>query len=507
MKVLTIMSTNIGSQVNTVRSPRNAGAAFPVRVLILLLLFSTAAVYEAVHLSSLADADIWWHLSTGIWILQNHAVPHSGVFSQYATLPWIASSWGYDVLLAAAYKVIGLRAVPMTLMVLKVAFAVSAFLLARGSRQSFWLAVSLAIAAQCSLLNSRPLPNLCSYVFFAIELALLFQSRRTANARPLFWLPLLFVLWANLHVQFVYGLFVLALFFAAALAQEICRRFGIVWFGEAPAPELGTIGAVAAVSVFATLLSPYSYHVYEAAIQNAGLAAYVAEQHSMNFRLPQHYVLLLLAMAAFLALGRRRSLDLFNISLMIASSAVAFRVQRDAGFLALAAVAVITDACSTEKCEAEQEAGPPLGKWEKLLTAGLLAIVCVAALGLVPSSRDALLNKIAKSLPVRASDYIRENHLPAPLYNEYQWGGFLTWYLPEYPVAIDGRRDLYGEEINLRYFQVTSAEVPLNSDPTFAGAQTILLPASSPMAEGLATIPDFKMVYRDDLAMVLVRQN
>ena len=83
----------------------------------------------------------------------------------------------------------------------------------------------------------------------------------------------------------------------------------------------------------------------------------------------------------------------------------------------------------------------------------------------------------------------------------------MTWYLPGYPVAIDGRRDLYGEEINHRYFPVTNAEVPLNTDPDFRSAQTILLPAGSPMAEALATIPDFKMVYRDDLAMVLVRQN
>ena len=147
----------------------------------------------------------------------------------------------------------------------------------------------------------------------------------------------------------------------------------------------------------------------------------------------------------------------------------------------------------------QQEIGARLGKWENLATAGLLLVVCVAAACRIPSSSEALLNKIAKNFPVRASDYIRENHLPTPLFNEYQWGGFLTWYLPEYPVAIDGRRDLYGEEINLRYFQVTNAEVPLNTDPAFAGAQTFLLPASSPMAEALATIPDFKVVYRDDL--------
>ena len=99
------MSMNSRLQVAAVRSAhRNAFNASPVRVLAMLLLFCTAAVYEAVHLSSLADADVWWHLSTGIWILQNHAVPHSAIFSQYSTFPWTASSWGYDALLAAVYK-------------------------------------------------------------------------------------------------------------------------------------------------------------------------------------------------------------------------------------------------------------------------------------------------------------------------------------------------------------------------------------------------------------------
>lgn len=501
------MSTNVGLQVNAVRSARSNAFNTSVRVLTLLLLFSTAAVYEAVHLSSLADADIWWHLQTGLWILENHALPHSGVFSQCLAAPWTASSWGYEVLLAAAYKWIGLKAVPALLMALKIALAVSAFRLARGSRQNFWLAVSLVIAVQCSLLDLRPLPNLCSFVLFAIEVALLFQSRRTASLRPLFWLPLLFVFWTNLHLQFAYGLLVLGLFFAAALTEEICRRYGSTWFGDGQIPPIGVIGAVTAVSGFATLLSPYSYHIYGAVAKNISPVAYIADDHAMNFRHPQDYVLLLLAMAAFLALGRRRSHDLFKIALMIASSALAFGVKGDAGFLALAAAAVISEAYSIEKSETEQEIGHGPAHWEKLAIAGLLLIVYVAAVELIPSSGNLLLNKIAKSFPVRASDYIRENRLPSPLFNEYQWGGFLTWYLPQYPVAIDGRRDLYGDEANLVYFQVTSAEVPLNSDPAFAGAQTYLLPANSPMAEGLATIPDFTMVYRDDLAMVLVRKN
>jgi hypothetical protein len=502
------MSMSLESPARATRSAHGDGFAVPpLRVLTLLLLFNAAAVYESIHLTSLADADVWWHLRTGIWILQNHAVPHSGVFSQYPALPWTAGSWGYDGLLAAAYKLFGLRAVPLSLMVLEVTLAVSAFVLAGGRRRHFCLAVILAIAAQYAFLHVRPLPNLGSLVLFSVELALLFQSRRTGSVRALLWLPLLFVLWTNFDIQFVYGLYVLGLFFVSAFTAEICRRRGLAWTSDAPTLPMGVIAAVAAVSAVATLLSPYTYHVYEAAIKNATPVAYVAQHHAMNFRHPQHYVLLLLAMAAFLTLGRQRSRDLFKITLMIASAMVSFRMQCDAGFLALASVAVIGDAFAIDKSETEQEAGAHLGKWESLAAAGLLFVVTAAAAYRIPSGSQALLKKIGESFPVQASDYIRANQLPNPLFNEYQWGGFLTWYLPGYPVAIDGRRDLYGEDINLRYFQVTSAEIPLNADPDFANAQTILLPANSLMAEALATIPDFKVVYRDALATVLVRQN
>ena len=99
------MSTN--SSARRVATPGVFGKvsdSTPVQILALLLLFSTAAWYEGLHLYALANADVWWHLSTGSWILQNHAIPHTGLFSQNADLPWIASSWLFDVLLAAITK-------------------------------------------------------------------------------------------------------------------------------------------------------------------------------------------------------------------------------------------------------------------------------------------------------------------------------------------------------------------------------------------------------------------
>jgi hypothetical protein len=66
---------------------------------------------------------------------------------------------------------------------------------------------------------------------------------------------------------------------------------------------------------------------------------------------------------------------------------------------------------------------------------------------------------------------------------------------------------LYGDEINLRYFKLIHAEIPLSRDVSFVYARTILLQSNSPMAVALSATPKFRVAYRDDLAMVLVPQN
>ena len=121
-----------------------------------------------------------------------------------------------------------------------------------------------------------------------------------------------------------------------------------------------------------------------------------------------------------------------------------------------------------------------------------------------------MMNKASNVFPVKACDFIRENRLPGPLFNTYYWGGFLIWYLPEYPVAIDGRLDLYGDEITDRYFRVTDGTQRLETDPSFTGAHTILLERSSGMLKALTTLPvlraQFDVAYQDDVAALLLRK-
>jgi len=469
--------------------------------------------FRLTSLSSLANSDVWWHLQTGLWILQHHAIPRNGLFSQSIQLPWIATSWAYDVLTALGYKVLGLRAIPILLMWCKAGLAAMVFVLARGQRGNFLSAIVLSAIAQYVLFDQQALPIYFSSLFFAAELLLLMDIRRSGETRRLLWLPVVFVVWANLHVGFVYGLLLVGLFFISTFVEQCFQRAGVTWFESGAAGlSLATIAAATGFSLVATLLNPYGYGVCAAAFEGFRGPAdkYFPDLHAIGFRRPQDYVLLLLTMAAFLALGRRRSHSVFSFALLIGAALLSFHRQHDCWLVVLASVAIIAEAISGDALhedspQAQHHYGYEWGRTSAIAVALVFAAVLALAWVRLPADPQLLSQHVAKAYPVSAANYLRDHHLPQPLFNNYDWGGFLAWYLPEYPVAIDGRRDLYGGEEFLRYFKAMNAETAPTEEPSLANARTLILPRHSLMGQAFSNLSMFTVAYQDDVAVVLLR--
>jgi hypothetical protein len=225
----------------------------------------------------------------------------------------------------------------------------------------------------------------------------------------------------------------------------------------------------------------------------------IQELAAFDFNFFTHYILLLLTAAAFYVVGWRQKLDPFKLSLLIVASIIAFRTQRDAWFLGIAAVTFIADPPT------RSESKPQVLRLPELT--GTLVVLAVLVLLIGKNygfSAGELDRAISHEYPVKAANFVRQNPVPGPLYNSLDWGGFLIWYMPQYPVAVDGRNDLYGDDIDLRTFKSVQGD-SYAEDPYLNEAGLVLLPKKTPLAEMLTIDTRFHLIYQDQLAVVFAR--
>ena len=454
------------------------------------------------------DVDTWWHLKVGDWIIDHLALPHTGILSRTAAnLPWVAYSWGYEVLLSRAYAWFGLIGIGLFGTLLTLGVTVATFWMLWQLSQRFWLACILAgFVCSTFLFSGAPRPVFFSQIFYCVTLTLLYKAHRTSRIRLLYWLPPLFLLWSNFHIQFIYGLFTVGLFIGMNLQQPILRTIGyspdFLEEPTFPAIPLLVIGALCAL---ATILGPNFYHPYVVVLVYAKAKfAYtvIAELQPLAFRRYSEFAELFLAVAGFYAIGWRKKLNLFQLALLMVASVVAFRTMRDAWFLGLAAAASIAD------YSAPQAQGDRGESWREVAT--VCAAVALLLLIVAPfvhfTARD-LDRAISADFPVNAINYLRRNPEPGPLYNNLNWGGFLMWYLPELPVAIDGRNDLYGDDLDKLFYDSQSATSSYITDPYLNEAGVVILDSTLPLAKILTVDPRFHLVYHDDVATVFGRRS
>jgi hypothetical protein len=456
--------------------------------------------------TSVLDPDLWLHLKAGDWIAHHHAVPFTDSFSRIASgRSWLAYSWLPELSLYAAYRSLGIVGIGYfgTLLTLAVACAV----LWMGWRLSgsFFLSSALAMwACWAFLFNSMPRPVYLSMIFFSITLAILLLANRSGRVQLLYWLPAVFLLWSNSHIQFIYGLATVGLFLAILIAEHLAIRFGVFpALCEEPRLPVGKVAAVLAACLIATLIGPYSFHLYTKIYDYSKskiIYSLVIELQALSFRYPRNFIQLALTAVAFVAVGWNKKVDLFKLALLAFCSVVAYRTIRDSWFITIAAVACIAD-CWVKEPETEGQ------KLMPRIALGLaVALVCLMGLAATFGfDGNGLTATVASAFPVQAADFVREQHLPGPIYNAFGWGGFLIWYLPEYPVVIDGRTDLYGDEM-VELFTKTAWAVSYAQDPYLNGARIILVEKKIPLVKFLSEDPRYELLYQDKIAAVFRRR-
>jgi hypothetical protein len=321
----------------------------PLQLLGLGVLLALVAGRSLLLKFCVLDLDIWWHLKVGEWILEHSAVPHTGILSRTAAdRPWVAYSWGYEVLLSRAYHWFGLVGIGIYGVLLTLAVAYSMFWMARRLSGRFWWACLLAtLTGSAFLYNLMPRPVFFSMTLFTVVLTLILEANRSGRVQLLYWLPALFMLWANLHIQFIYGLFLVGLFVGVNLSQRLVAYLKVrpAWVLQPTLPA-ASLAAIFAACLVASCIGPYSYHLFAVVFEYSKAKVpymMIQELQPINFRAGSHYMQLLLTGAGFFALGWRKKVDPFKLALLAIASVVAYRTMRDSWFICIPAAACIAD--------------------------------------------------------------------------------------------------------------------------------------------------------------------
>lgn len=241
----------------------------------LAVIVALSAVFLATSLHRLNDTDLWGHLSYGRWMVEHRSLVTAdplGVADgggRFVNIPWLAQVTGY--LWYRATGPGGLQLAHAALMTLATGSLIAAV------RYRGVSLVGAAVAGVAFYVLASPIvgtvrPQLFGLLGMGLTLlawSLIHRGRR----HPFCWLPLVMVLWANLHGSFVMGLAVLG---AATIGQiwDVGRRCGSIpaaW----RAPSVRRLRMLLMLSAAATLLNPAGPAVWRNALlfgQSANLA-------------------------------------------------------------------------------------------------------------------------------------------------------------------------------------------------------------------------------------------
>jgi hypothetical protein len=476
-------------------SPPSTKSLQTANLILLTLLFAAPALM-CLHSAIIADPDIWWHLRTGEWILQHHAIPRVDTFSGVnAGKPWQAYSWLFEVLTFKLFHRFGLAGVIgfSTAMVLSITVAMR-HLVAR-LQSDFSVVILLTFAACFSLGHLyTPRPWMFSILFFVLEIDILMQTRRTGRTRELLWLPVLFALWSNLHIQFIDGLLVLGL----ALGESIVSRWNL---GQKTFLRPGAAAFALVASMAGTCANPYGWHIYGVAYglaSQAGVLNKISELQAIPFRDLSDFCLLFMALGATAVLARKRQAPLFELGLLLFASVVSFRSQRDIWVMVTVAATILATVPKGE--HRVTVLLPRFAAWCATAAAALMLLACFRGFHV---DQNALQAKVDKVMPTEAANFILANHLHGPLYNDFTWGGYLIWSL-RMPVSLDGRAAFYGDKAIDRSIASWDGKPDWNTDPALTSAGVIIGPKEAALSQLLRIDPHYQIVYEDKVADVFI---
>lgn len=456
------------------------------------------------HKVNAINQDLGRHLLLGKIILQTHNVPTTNLFSYtYPNFPFINHHWFSEVIFYLIFNISGYNG----LLILSIAIVLTAFFLIFlfSSKRTSLISLCLVSLLYLRVLFERTelRPEIFSFLFLSIFIVILYKYKEKFT-KLIFILPLIELLWVNIHIYFFIGIAVFGLFWIDFLVSHRKKIF------QSPAKILSLIFIL---TIAVTLFNPnfisgalYPFRVF-------GNYGYQIEENQNIFflwNLFQKATVPYLVAAIFLLFSvlilKIKNTKLIDWFLAVFFSVLSIVAVRNFPLFVFGTI-FISAKCLSLFFE---------NKIFNKKTVNILPIVIIfITLWQITQIFNPLKFGFGEYSEVKnGADFFLQNNLKGPIFNNFNIGSYLDYrFYPKEKVFVDGRPEAYPADFFKNIY------VPMQENPRFFEEidkkykfQTIFFshtdqtPWSAIFLRGIANNKNWKMIYLDNFVVIFQKK-
>lgn len=465
------------------------------------------------------DLDLGWHLRYGQYFFQTGHVLRDNIISYvWPAYTWVQASWGYDLLVYELFTRFGFWGLSVTCALVSTAIFLLVVSPVRKKSPQFLVFLALVFLTQTVPLYAAGMRSQTpSSLFFALFLLLV--SPAVFSASPwIFALPVLTVLWANMHGGFALGVILAWIIWACyGVVLVFRKKAGLGW------KRFFVVGAVVAVATVTPVINPWGFRIYEETFKhstNINLTLIGEWTPLTSDRIETALFGLVALLVLFTAFKRRRVSDLpylaaFFVSAYLAVSALRFVINFGLiSVLYLSRNFRLSDWIPENRLRFTRNAATAV-----FLTAFVFDLIVFQRFFYltVPKLFRFTWETYCEAQNICSepiTQIMRNDPPKGHGFHPYNYGGYLSWRVPAVQTFIDGRMAAW-------------ADAQGNTPPVFDGDRVfedstpimfrkldsiynftwIIIPSNSPLNEYLLNSSLWNQKYRDKLFSYYVKKS
>ena len=464
------------------------------------------------------DTDFFWHLNAGKVMDNQQSILLTDLFSfTKFNDHWTNHSWLSQILFYLTYKFSGYLGIMIFVAVVTTATMLLIYKSMLG--KSILKAFLIVFAVLISAVVWSPRPQIFSLLCFAILYQFITKYDKTSNRKYLFFIGFLFLIWSNLHAGFSLGILFVFLFILGKIIDLIVN------YEKYKNEKIKIISLVIllAVCICIVCINPNGINTWKVQFDTVSIGTLqnqIDEWASPDFHKieQQPYLWIWLLFVLFLGVTTYK-FRFQEILPILAFGALGFIAKRNYAIFAIVIFPslskIIVSFIGTEirspyffrnwKSSVDKINVIPKPIFQKIINFSFIILAGFAIiLKIVYLGNELVLKTYEKKLyPAEAIGFLEMNSIPdGNLLNSYAWGGYINWKNPKLLVFVDGRTDLFGDEILGDWIKLVNSESEYQDLLLKYDIGWVFLEKDLPIVKTLIN-DNWQVFYSDNIAIIL----